>query len=457
MACSNKAAKKKRPNLVYVFADQWRAQDAGYAGNADVSTPHVDRLAGESLVFRYAVSCIPVSTPYRGSLLTGQYAQTNGLFLNDVPLNPEARTIGKCYKAAGYDTAYIGKWHVNANGRSKYIPKSRRQGFDYFKALECTHQYNSSKYFDQDDETAKTWDNYDAIAQTRDAQAYIERHAKSDKPFMLVMSWGPPHNPYKIAPEEFRNLYRDKEITPRPNVPESKKEQTIDNLRGYYAHISALDACIGELQKTIREAGIEDDTIFVLTADHGDMLGSQGEQQKQRPWDESIRVPFLLKYPQAFGRKGKTTDTIISTPDIMPTLLSLSGLPIPETVDGKDLYPILSGRKEDDTDAALIACISPFGGWSRDVGGKEYRGIRTRRYTYVKDLNGPWLLYDNETDPFQQENLTAHPGHAALQADLETLLARKLDALDDRFLPGEAYIQKWGYTVNERGTVKYTN
>ena len=143
-----KYKKEKRPNVIFVFADQWRAQDTGFGGNKDVYTPNLDLLAKESLTFNNAVSCMPVSTPYRASLLTGQYAQTHGLFVNDVQLNPEAKSIGKEYKAAGYNTAYIGKWHINGNGRSNYIAPEYRQGFDYFKVLECTHDYNNSPYYD---------------------------------------------------------------------------------------------------------------------------------------------------------------------------------------------------------------------------------------------------------------------------------------------------------------------
>lgn len=151
----NDKRRGKRPNLVYVFADQWRAQDAGFAGNNDVITENIDKLASESLVFKHTVSCMPVSTPYRGSLLTGQYAHTHGLFLNDVTLDPDSVSIGKVYKNAGYDTGYIGKWHVNGNGRSNYIPETHRQGFDFFKVLECTHNYTHSAYYDNNDPEKK--------------------------------------------------------------------------------------------------------------------------------------------------------------------------------------------------------------------------------------------------------------------------------------------------------------
>lgn len=452
----NNEHRNKRPNLVYVFADQWRAQDAGFAGNNDVITDNIDKLAKECLVFKNTVSCMPVSTPYRGSLLTGQYAHTHGLFLNDVTLNPDAVSIGKVYKNAGYDTGYIGKWHVNGNGRSNYIPESHRQGFDFFKVLECTHNYMHSAYYDNNNSEKKFWNGYDAFDQTKEAIRYMEGHANGESPFVLFLSWGPPHSPYDAVPEEFLNLYKDKEIKLRPNVPEEMKEKTIHDLKGYYAHITALDCCVGMLQDAIKRFGLEENTIFVLTSDHGDMLGSQGQECKQKPYEENIMVPFLLKYPAVFGKRGKEVDTILSSVDIMPTLLGLSNILVPATVEGKDLSPILRKEVIDFTEMALIECITPFGEWEREKGGKEYRGIRTKRYTYVRDLEGPWLLYDNQEDPYQMENLVNETGYKHLQERLDKDLSRLLKELDDPFLPGDYYIDKWGYTVNSKGTVEYT-
>ena len=147
----------------------------------------------------------------------------------------------------------------------------------------------------------------------------------------------------------------------------------------------------------------------------------------------------------------------ISTPDIMPTLLGLSGLPIPNTVEGTDFSKVLSGEKAAENEAALIMCPSPFGQWTRKQGGREYRGIRTRRYTYVRDLQGPWLLYDNEKDPYQLTNLCNQPEHVKLQKKLDEMLNRKLQETNDEFLSGWDYIRKWGYKTNPGGTVPYTN
>jgi arylsulfatase A-like enzyme len=444
-----------QPNILLVLADQWRAEAFGYAGNRHIKTPNLDQLQREGIQFINAVSGMPVCSPMRASLLTGQRPLTHGVFLNDVPLNPEAVTVAKVLHAAGYDTAYIGKWHVNGDGRSAFIPRERRQWFDYWKVLECTHDYNHSAYYSDSPEKLY-WPGYDAIAQTADAQEYLREHARAQKPFFLVLAWGPPHDPYFTAPEKYRALYDPAKLTLRPNVPETGSENARKTLAGYYAHCTALDDCIGELCRTLRETGMAENTLLVFTSDHGDMLGSQGAYKKQRPYDEAIRVPLLLHWPKGLGAKARQLDAPINSEDLMPTLLGLCGVPIPKTVEGLDYSGYTRGGKNPGDGAAVICCVSPFGEWVRRIGGKEYRGVRTTRYTYVRDLNGPWLLYDNRADPYQTNNLANLPKHARLQDKLDALLARKLKERHDEFLPGEAYIKQWGYTVDRNGTAPYS-
>lgn len=447
----------ERPNVIFVFGDQWRQQATGYAGNPNVKTPNLDALAKESINFNLAMSGCPVCSPYRASLMTGQRPLTHGVFVNDVYIQPRSTSIAEAFASAGYDTAYIGKWHIDGHGRSNYIPPERRLGFDYWKVLECTHNYNSSPYYAGESDEKLYWEGYDAIAQTQDAREYIRRHDGS-KPFLLMLSWGPPHAPYNTAPPEFREMYDPREIELRPNVPDSIAEDARKWLAGYYAHCSALDKCAGDLLETIRELGKEDNTIFVFTSDHGDMLGSQGEKKKQRPWDESIRVPFLLRYPGLSGWKPRRTDAPIDAPDIMPTLLGLCGIPIPETVDGVDFSGHIAGGEDPSDGAGFLICPQPFGQWNkRQHGGREYRGLRTKRYTYARDLNGPWLLYDNEADPYQLENLIDNPDCAKIKNELDAHLHKKLEEYGDEFRPGMDYIEEWGYTVDETGTVPFEN
>jgi arylsulfatase A-like enzyme len=449
-ACLALSAEAK-PNVLFVLADQWRAQATTWENDPNLAgkTPVLDKLASESVNFKYAVACTPVCTPYRGSFLTGQYPLKHKLIVNDVSLSSDALSIAEVYSEYGYDTAYIGKWHVDGRGRTSYIPRERRQGFDYWKVLECTHDYNQSAYYAQDDATKKVWPEYDAFAQTKDAQAYIANRKKEDKPFLMVLSWGPPHNPYETAPESYRQLFDPQKIVLRKNVKDTPGFRK--DLAGYYAHIVALDKALGGLLQTLDEKGLREETIVVFTSDHGDMLGSQnGETRKQRPWDEAIRVPLLIRYPAAV-KGGRVSELLINTPDLMPTLLGLSGVGVPRSVQGENYAPLLRGEQPEPADsAALIACYTPFGEWTVAKGGREYRGVRTKRYTYVRSLEGPWLLYDNEVDPYQLENKVNEPALKSVREKLEGELARLLKKTDDDFRPGKEYLQKFGYHVDPK-------
>ncbi|MBI5397484.1 MAG: sulfatase-like hydrolase/transferase, partial [Verrucomicrobia bacterium] len=225
------AKAERKPNVVYVFADQWRAQAFGFAGDTNVKTPTLDKLAAMSVRFSTAVSTCPVCSPYRASLITGQYPLRHGVFLNDVCLSTNAVSLAQAFKGAGYRTGYIGKWHLDGHGRSAFIPPERRQGFEFWRVLECTHDYNRSPYFG-DENVRQQWEGYDAIAQTREAQRYIREHAKG-APFLLVLSWGPPHNPYETAPAKFREMYAPDKLALRPNVPAGSNPRK--DLAGYYA------------------------------------------------------------------------------------------------------------------------------------------------------------------------------------------------------------------------------
>ena len=318
---------RARPNIVFVFSDQHRARTTGYEGAA-VHTPAMDRLAAEGVVFDMAVSSIPVCTPWRAALLTGQYPLTNGVFLNDVRLPTDRPTLGTILRDAGYDTAYIGKWHLDGNRRGAFTPPGpRRQGFSFWAAANCTHDYLRSFYY-RDTPERLWWDGYDAVAQTDMAVDYIASRP-ADVPFALVLSWGPPHNPYRDVPQEYLDRYPPADVEVPANCPDPVRE----DLAGYCAHVTALDEQLARIVAAIDAAGLREDTILVYTSDHGDMLGSQGMTRKQHPWDESIRVPFLLRCPDHAGR-GRHLSFPLGAVDILPTLLGLAGVPIPDSAEG---------------------------------------------------------------------------------------------------------------------------
>lgn len=440
------------PNLVFVFADQWRAQAFGYAGDPNVATPHIDQFAARSLNFTHAVSGCPVCSPYRASLMTGVYPNRHRMMVNDQCLQRmyAGPFLAECLREAGYRTGYIGKWHLDGNGRSAFVPPARRLGFEGWQGFECGHDYRKSFYYTGDDPAPHPWPGYDADAQTDEACRYL-RQGKDSSPFALFLSWGPPHNPFGTAPAAFEAMYDPRRIVLRANVPPDTADRARRELAGYYAHCTALDAAFGRLLHTLEETGLDRNTIVVFTSDHGDMLGSQGQYRKQKPWAESIRVPFLVRHPHGAG--PGVDDTPIDAPDLMPTLLSLCGAPIPDSVQGKDFSSAITGGARVAIDEALLALYLPFHEWRYADGGREYRGLHGRRYTYARTRSGPWLLYDNQADPMQQRNLVAEEDFAGRVALFDARLTARLTAIGDAFLSGPEIIRREGYALDGNGDI----
>ena len=449
---------KDRPNVVYILTDQWRAKATGYNGDPNAITPSIDLLAAESIDFTNAIGTSPVCTPARAALLTGRFPTTTGMFMNDIPLSPDEHSIGKAFKTGGYDTAYIGKWHVDGHGRASYIPTERRQGFDYWKVLECTHDYQNSEYYDGDDPEIKTWPGYDAFAQTDDACTYISQSRAN--PFFLVLSLGPPHFPHDNAPEEFQKRFSPDAVTFSPNVAFGDGDSEAfarKEAAGYYAHIAALDRCVGDVVEALKANDLEENTILVFASDHGEMMGSHSRRPytKQIFWDESCRVPFLLRYPPlTSGSQGRKVTTPLGTVDIMPTLLSLCGVDIPESVEGDDLSACVRDQVEMEDHVALYMSVVPFAVNNHLDPG--YRAIRTHRHTFVRTSEDALYLFDDIEDPYQLNNLADTAGAAEVQRQLEQELSRQLDKIGDPFREEEYYLNRWGYEVDEEKQVPYS-
>ena len=446
-----------KPNILFVFADQLRACSVGYAGEEPVLTPNLDRLASSATTFTNGVSLMPVCTPYRGALITGRTPLSLGLVLNDIALRFSETSIAHVLKDAGYDTAYIGKWHLNGPDRPAWVPPgAARMGFDYWAAANFDHNYDRSVYFSADSPEPRTWEGYDAEAQTALAIDYMRRLDRA-KPFCLFLSWGPPHHPYRTVARRYLDMYEPGDLPVRPNCAEPPRE----DLWGYYAQTSFLDDQLARLTAVLDELAIAEDTILVFTSDHGDMHGSHGVYKKQWPWDESIRVPLVLRYPRRLA-PGLRHDFPVSVIDLMPTLLGLADIAPPQAVEGIDVSAFLTGSRSDPPESVLLMNPCPFS--IGDPRGPdqvptfqgmrlEYRGVRTARHTYVRTIDRPWLLYDNREDPYQMHNLIADAGYARLAADLDAMMRGHMARIGDEFLPKEAYYQKFDVRFDHRGKV----
>ncbi len=425
-----------RKNVLFVFSDQHRWCDLGCYGNPEVISPNLDRFAADSLRFTHCISNSPVCVPARGSLLTGLYPMKHGAITNDLPVRTDIESVADVLKQGGYHTGYLGKWHLGGVPRNRFILKGERLGFDEWKVNNCDHNYLDSYYYDEENRRHEI-DGYDAEEYTTLACDFIERN--HEQPWGLWLSWGPPHDPYFDVPQKYLDLYKGRELTLRGNLqdditdrldrPHWTKEETLEKLKGYYAHITALDEQFGRLFQTLEKTGQLDNTLIVYTSDHGDQLGSQGWTNKQFPFEESIRVPLMARLPGVV-RQG-VCDELIGLTDLPASLMTLLGCPL-TAPDGSDLQALFRDEDARGQEACYIFDLVPCH-QSMDRGTDAWRGVRTARYTYACHADGtPWILYDNENDPFQQDNRICDESLAELRSQLHVQAeqyAEQYDAL----------------------------
>ncbi|MCB4412496.1 MULTISPECIES: sulfatase [unclassified Synechococcus] len=435
----------RRPhNVIIIFADQLR-------GTTDINqchTPTLDYLKSQGINFPNAISGCSQCSPYRGSLLTGLYPLQHGVLVNDATLTPTHNSIATAFKRNGYHTAYIGKWHVHGSPtggfdrRNSPIPRQYRAGFDHWQGNECNHNYNQSPFFLNDDTKQKFWKGYDAIAQSRCAAKLIKKFAQNAQPFFLTVSWGPPHDPYHSAPQEYQDLYDKSNINIPKNVPSEHHKKARNQLHGYYSHISALDDCLKIILRSLKKSNLEDKTIVVFTSDHGDMIFSHGLTRKLFPFEESVRVPLIIRDPTNKHRAGQQCNAPIDAPDLMPTLLGLANLKQEDHLQGQDWSMIIRGQKPGNSSDAGLLSAPVQAGPLQLYGVQAYRGVRTSRHTYVRNASGAWLLFDNFDDPFQMNNLIKNKTAKGIKDDLEQLLRTKLNKLNDNFESSDEIIAK---------------
>lgn len=264
-----------------------------------------------------------VNTIITGDLgcLCFKHVLSHGLVQNDMSLGRNHTTLADAFNASGYRCGYVGKLHVDGRGRGAYIPPGpRRLGFDdWWAGTECNHRYFQGYHYDDATQQPTWFDGYEPDGQTDLAADYIERQRNRDDPFCLVVSWSPPHCPYEMVPRGYLDMYPPDDIELLPNArgatvmaaetmgnpparpadmpPEAHDRRKRELVAAYYAHVSALDACLGRLLNCLEVNGMSDDTIVVFTSDHGDMLFSQNRGWKAKPWRESVGIPFVVRWP----------------------------------------------------------------------------------------------------------------------------------------------------------------
>ena len=464
-----------RPNIVYVFPDQLRNHALEFWNDDDFSkyvrfkadpahTPVLARFARESVVLSSAHSSCPLSSPHRGMMLTGMYPDGSGVPLNCNATRPisnlrqDAVAISDVLSAQGYDCAYIGKLHVDYPTKNNpqqpgtyvsdrnpewdaYTPKERRHGFNFWYSYGTFDEHKRPHYWDAEGNRHEIRE-WSPKHEADVAIDYLKNKRDKSKPFFMVVSMNPPHSPYYSlddVEEQDYNLYKDiplNELLIRPNVKASltKKQKSAPY---YFASVTGVDREFGRILEALNEQGLDENTIVVFTSDHGETMASHLEDPKNSPYAESFNVPFLIRYP---GRlKPHVNPVLLSTPDIMPTLLSLSGLQshIPASVQGNDLtVSLVKGKPVKDSPKGVLYIRNVDG--EKDAEGKVQsyfpvaRGLKTDRYTLAITLTRSLdikeiLLFDDVKDPYQLNNIADKKLIRKLAGQLEPLLKKADD------------------------------
>jgi arylsulfatase A-like enzyme len=471
-------APKRPPNIIIFLPDQLPAHELGAFGGQNIATPNMDRIVAEGISFTNALSTCPLCAPYRGMLLSGLYPTHNGMLLNWLESNPGDPSIAKTLRAAGYTTGYIGKWHLNAGKmkrdglfmsqevraleaagdyshrpkvENEYVrlhpepefvpPGPARRGFDFWAAFNFHTEYKHAYYY-RDSPQRLFMPTYEPDSEVNIAIEFIRAQSSSAHPFFLIISPHPPHQPWTqvSAPQEFVQRVRNN-LVRRPNVPHNGPPAAGDP-HFYYAMLGSVDAALGKLTNFLDSSGMSQNTLLILTSDHGEMMGSHGRWEKMAPYEEAVRVPLVFRWPGRLA-SAKRSDVLFTPMDHHPTLATLAGAEEVPRMDGIDLSAAVLGNTTDASlsskrDAVLMANYSSHWDYFHsEWPWPEWRGVRTQQHTYVKWFSGKEELFDNVADPYQMRNLAA--------SDISTLkllgeaLKTFLAEAHDGFTAGPAY------------------
>lgn len=455
--------KTQTPNLVFIMADQWRGEAIGYMGIEPVQTPNLDRMASEGVHFTEAVSSYPVSSPARGMLMTGLYPVASKVTGNcnsvTAPYHVELEASARCWsdvlKDQGYETGYIGKWHLDApyqpyvntsNNKGKvawneWCPKERRHGFDHWIAYGTYDYHLKPMYWNKQARRDEFYfvDQWGPEYEADRAIDYIRNTGNlrdPSKPFALVVSMNPPHTGYDLVPDKYKELYRNIEVETlcqRPHIP-AKGTQNGDYYRNslldYYACMSGVDDQVGRILDELQRQGLSENTIVVFTSDHGDSMGMHEHIGKNIYYEEAMRVPLIIRWKGTIEPR-KDTGLQIAFADLYPTLLSLMGYQkeIPSQVQTFDLSEAVLSRDK------VTEVIQPYYQIEPSNVKTGYRGFRTSRYTFaVHATNGKtdeWILFDRDRDPYQMKNIASE--HPELIRSFTSRLKEWLVKTDDPF------------------------
>ncbi len=449
-------AMSKRPNILIVLSDQLRRQALACYGDPDARTPHTTRLVREGVTFDQACSTYPICVPFRFTMMTGEYAHTRLVPGIEWRMSPAERTLADEFNDVGYETVYVGKWHLDGgHGRMGSAVQTNRcpvkrpyQGrWQKWFGFELRNGPFDTCYFEDDDPTPIPIEGYQTDGLFDIGMNYLREGRDREKPFCMVISVEPPHDPFE-APTELQQAWESRHISLPPNFAprdDEQRAQFILNRQRYNAMVENLDDNLGRLRTFLSQQNLDDDTILVFLSDHGELAGAHGQRGKQWPYEESVGIPLIIYDPRHPACASTRLDDPTSTEDLFPTFLGLAGLTPQNDLPGTNLAPLIQGETTAlDRDGVLLEFVADLRSGVAFYDA-VWRGFRSRRFKYtVKgDKNGaePWAFFDLENDPYEMRNLLEEPAWAEEIGHHHGWLRARLEETLDPFV----LLQAWGH------------
>jgi len=421
----------KKPNVIVFFTDQQRWDTTGLHGNPMGLTPNLDRLAQQHTHAAHSFTCQPVCGPARSCLQTGLYATTTGCYKNAIPLPDDSRTLAHHFADAGYQTGYIGKWHLYDSDANGPVPASHRFGYQHWLAsnvLEFTSDAYDTVLYDND-ENAVRLPGYRVDAVTDAAIRYVDE--QKEDPFFLFVSYIEPHHQNHIddypPPDGYRETYTGGWVPPDLAALGGSTHQ---HLGGYYGMVKRLDEAYGRLHDALKSLHIDEDTIVLFTSDHGCHFKTRNGEYKRSCHESSIRVPTVFTGP-GFRGGGQIQD-LVSLIDLPPTLLDAAGLDVPTPMQGRSIMPLLSGSAAEWPEEVFVQISEAQTG----------RAVRTARWKYGVDAPGEkgpgssvyteQYLYDLQADPYELNNLIGLKSHIGVAEVMSDRLVKRMREVGEK-------------------------
>lgn len=421
----------KRPNIIFYFSDQQRWDTV----TPDL-TPNLEKLASEGVKFTNSFTCQPVCGPARACLQTGVYATQNKCYWNGIPLPESTKPLAEYFNEAGYDTAYIGKWHlasdrlpgIGLHCESTAVPKNKQGGYKYWRAadvLEFTSHGYDGFIFDGDGNRID-FTGYRADCINDFALEYLDKRDK-EKPFFMFVSQLEPHHQndhhcYE-GPKETVENYRDYPIPDDLSFMEGDYKESYPD---YIAAINRLDENVGRLVQKLKDIGEYENTVIVYTSDHGSHFKTRNLEYKRSCHDSCTHTPLII-----FGggfEGGKVDERLVSLIDLPPTLLKAAGIAIPESYEGKPL--------QDETERNHVFIQISESQVGRAIRTKKYKySVRALGVGYVRHSSPVYFedfLYDLEKDPIEKHNLVKDPAYKQVRAELKQMLIKQMTEVGEK-------------------------